>query len=220
MMETEINMEAAVPHLPTTVHEDDLDVDRRLAELGFGIRKGLLAVRNVACGKAAEGTSPFFPLNGSGTLAYQYGTRELRQYLDTLGWQIDNAFGTSGTRHPSEVRLAFYQNVDAACDRARDPHPRTKKGAGAERLDQSLLFEDESLPTHFDSEKVNCEVWYLMVAENGAVELTRAVVRKGKFEEIVERLFIENGDGFDVVETSDDLPDNDVIDFDVPIVRR
>ena len=221
MMETDINMEVVVPRYhPTVVLQDVIDVDRRLAELGFGTRDDIQRIRDVACARAAEGASPFFPLNGPGTLAFQYGTRELRAHLHGLGWKLDDSFGTSGMQHADEPRLAFYQNVDVACDLPHDPRPRTRKGAGAERLDQDVLFDPEGIPTAFDSEAAGREVWYVMVAENGAVEVTNAVVRKGWFAEIRERLFVEDGDGFDVVDPAGDLPADDAVDFDVPVLRR
>ena len=197
--------------------EEGIHAARRIADLGFGEWDSLLKVRDVACAKAAEGASPFFPLNGAGTLAFRYGTRELGAYLDTLGWVTHNAFGASGMRHPSTARLAYYQNVDVACDLARDPRPRTRKGTGAERRDQGVLWED--LPTAFPNQRAGSEVWYLMVAEDGAVELTRAVVRDGQFEQPFERIFVAGGGELDVVRQTGELPD-DAVDFDVPVFRR
>ena len=198
-----------------------IDVDRRLAELGFGSRGLILAVRDVAHAREGEGASPFFPANGAGTLAYQYGTHELRARLDELGWRLENPLGTAASRHPTEARRALYQNVDVACSLANDPHPRTRKGVGAERLAQSSLFPEEELISDFDEAPRDCEAWYVMVDEKGAVEVTNAVVRDGKFVEFRERLFVDDGSELSIVdEAHDDTDGEGAIEFDISIARK
>ena len=72
-------MENPVPRAVTKVYIEDLDVDRRLSELGMG-KQDVLDIRNVAASMHATGSSPLFPANGAGQLAYQYGTREPVSY--------------------------------------------------------------------------------------------------------------------------------------------
>jgi hypothetical protein len=205
----------------TVVVREELDVNRRLAELSMS-KVAILAVRDAACSMGATGSSPFFPSNGAGQLAYQYGTREMRAQLDSLGWEIDQSFGTQGVRLIGKKTIVLYQNVDVACSIPHTPNPRSRKGAGSERLSQRSAFEviEDQVPTTYTMESSDGCVWYIMVAENGAVEVTNAVVHNGRFADLVERIFVSDGSDMDIARRIDDKNGDDAVDFEVVVTRR
>ena len=180
-------MENPVPRAVTKVYIEDLDVDRRLSELGMG-KQDVLDIRNVAASMHATGSSPLFPANGAGQLAYQYGTRELRATLLKRGWVIDQSYGTNGVRHPNRKIIVLYQNVDVSCSLSDLPQARSRKGAGSERLSQGSAFDliEEVVPSTHSGEGLDLEVWYVMVAQDGAVEVTHALIKNGEFSEFIK----------------------------------
>ena len=209
-----------MPHYSTKLYINPIDVNRRLAELAM-FEEDILAIRNIACSMNATGSSLMFPPNGAGLLAYLYGTRELRATFLSRGWEIDQSFGTSGVRHPGKNLLAMYQNVDVACSKLDLPRPRTKKGAGSERLSQMTAFagmEDE-VGTTYNGAVLNTASWHVMVAEDGAVEVSRAIIRNGEFSQFIERIFVHDGRGLDMFNKANDSND-DAIDFDVVVSRK
>lgn len=209
-----------MPRADTKVYFDDIDVDRRLAELGMA-RADILDIRSVAASMHATGASPLFPSNGAGQLAYQYGTHELRATFLKRGWKIDQSYGTNGVRHPSRKIIALYQNVDVACSLSHLPQARSRKGAGSERLSQGSAFElvEEIVPSTHSGEGLDVEVWYVMVAQDGAVEVTHALIKNGEFSDFIERIFVHDGNDFSSLE-EDDSSSDDAIDFDIKISRK
>lgn len=213
-------MENLVPRAVTRIYIDDIDVDRRLAELGMS-RQDIVDIRDVAASMHATGSSPLFPANGAGQLAYQYGTRELRATFLKRGWVIDQSYGTNGVRHPDRKIIVLYQNVDVACRLSDLPQARSRKGAGSERLSQGSAFDliEEVVPSTHSGEGLDVEVWYVMVAQDGAVEVTLALIKGGEFSEFIERIFVHDGSDFDALE-EDGSSDDDAIDFDIKISRK
>lgn len=110
--------------------------------------------------------------------------------------------------------------MDVACDFANPPKARSTKGAGSERLCEGNLFGDD-MPAYFPSEATESHaIFYLMVAADGAAELSRPVVRRGVFESFVERIFLSDGADFNV-ESIKPLEDNETAtNFDPQIVRK
>ncbi|WBU55375.1 hypothetical protein [Paracoccus sp. SCSIO 75233] len=213
-------MENPMPRMVAKIYIDDIDVDRRLAELGMD-RQDILDIRDVAASMHATGSSPLFPANGAGQLAYQYGTRELRATFLKRGWVIDQSYGTNGVRHPDRKVIVLYQNVDVACSLSDLPQARSRKGAGSERLSQGSAFDliEEVVPATHSGEGLDVEVWYVMVAQDGAVEVTHALIKGGEFSEFIERIFVHDGSDFDALE-EDGSSDDDAIDFDIKISRK
>ena len=80
-----------MPWIETRMLKDPWDVDRRLAELAL-TRAGLLAVRDVALGEAANAT-PHHCANAWGTFSYQQGTWALRDQFVGPRWAVDRAEG-------------------------------------------------------------------------------------------------------------------------------
>lgn len=209
-----------MPRAVTKIYIDDIDVDCRLAELGMS-RQDIVDIRDVAASMHATGSSPLFPANGAGQLAYQYGTRELRATFLKRGWVIDQSYGTNGVRHPDRKIIVLYQNVDVACRLSDLPQARSRKGAGSERLSQGSAFDliEEVVPSTHSGEGLDVEVWYVMVAQDGAVEVTLALIKGGEFSEFIERIFVHDGSNFDALE-EDGSSDDDAIDFDIKISRK
>lgn len=209
-----------MPRAITQIHIDGIDVDRRLKELGMD-RQDILDIRDVAASMHATGSSPLFPANGAGQLAYQYGTRELRATFLKRSWTIDQSYGTNGVRHPDRKVVALYQNVDVACSLSDIPQARSRKGAGSERLSQGTAFDliEEVVPSTHSGEGLDVEVWYVMVAQDGAVEVTHAIIYNGEFSDFIERIFVHDGSDFVGFEDSGSS-DDDAIDFDITISRK
>ncbi|MGH6826100.1 hypothetical protein, partial [Methyloceanibacter sp.] len=165
-----------MPATKTKILRETWEVEPALAALQLD-RGKLLNVRTTALGAAADAT-PFHPANAPGTLSYQYGTFALRYEHVGDAWQADRPNGVEAIKNDAiRVRIVF-ANVDVACNDEQEPKARSEKGAGAERLCAGNgLFED--LPRYASVDDGKDEGWvtyYLMVAPNGAVELTRATV--------------------------------------------
>lgn len=209
-----------MPRAVTRNYIGDIDVDRRLSALGID-RQDILDIRGVAASMHATGSSPLFPANGAGQLAYQYGTRELRATLLKRGWAIDQSYGTNGVRHPDRNIIVLYQNVDVACSLSNLPQARSRKGDGSERLSQGSAFDliEEVVPSTHSGEGLDVDVWYVMVAQDGGVEVTHALIKGGEFSEFIERIFVHDGSDFGPLE-GDGSSEDDAVDFDIKISRK
>ncbi len=198
----------------TRIFKELPDVDRRLAELQLD-RSRLLRVREIALSAAADATS-FHPANAAGTLAYQHGTWALRDSFVGPIWQSDRPGGVEVIRNQSISVMVAYANVDIACNDKDSPKPRSRKGAGAERAATGSLFG--SLPQYSAQPKPGERLYYLMVAESGAVELSQPVVKDNTFVTCVERIYLSDGDDLGGVVKS--LDDSDIADGFDPVVAR
>lgn len=200
--------------IETKVLREPWDVDRRLKEMGLS-RKGLLAARDVAMNEGANAT-PFHPANAAGTFAYQHGTWALRDEFVGGEWVEDRLDGVEAIRNDAlKLRIAF-SNVDMACDDNHSPKPRSRKGAGAERASGGDLFGD--LPRYAPSPAGDWALYYLMVDERGAAELTRPVIRAGTFGPTIERIYLSDGSDFDGGLMLD--IDEPADDFDPQVARK
>lgn len=190
------------------------DVDRRLAELEL-TREGLLIARDVAMQESANATA-FHPANAAGTFSYHHGTWAIRHEFVGEKWADDRVDGIEAIRNDRlKTKIAFC-NVDLACNDEHCPKPRSKKGAGAERASGGGLFPN--LPRYAPLPTGEFALYYLMVDENGAAELTRPIVRGGTFEAAVERLYLSDGSDESAVIRQDD--DGPVEVFDPQVVRK
>lgn len=107
--------------------------------------------------------------------------------------------------------------MDVACNDELKPKPRSRKGAGAERVCGGNLFG--SLPEFAPRQPAGWATYYLMVDGNGAAELTRPVVRDGTFKAWPERIYLS--DGSDMERDPLVLDDGDALDeFDPQVVRK
>jgi hypothetical protein len=164
--------------IETVVWRDPWDVDRRLAELGLGSRTRLLKARSIAISAGADATL-FHPANAAGTFSYHHGTFALRHEFVGENWQLDRTGGVEAIRNDAIQVTVVFANVDLACNDVLKPKPRSRKGAGAERVCGGNLFG--SLPEFAPRQPAGWATYYLMVDESGAAELTRPVVKNGTF---------------------------------------
>lgn len=188
--------------IQTVILRDELDIEPRLRELGL-TKEGLLHVRDVAISGSAN-TTAFHAANASGTYAYHEGTWALRDRFVGGDWSVDRSDGVETIKNSKlKVRVAF-SNVDEACSPFHMPKPRTKKGAGAERVVGSDLFG--GLPQYSPRPSGDWSFYYLMVDQHGAAELTRPIVKGGTFIAAFERIYLSTGLASDAIvtdETSD-----------------
>lgn len=199
----------------TIVVEDANEVDRRLANLGL-VREQLTAVASVAK-TWADDASPLMPTNAPGTLAYIYGVNELREQLLDDSWKVDRTCGIEAVINRELGLRVGYQNVDRACDAHFPPTPRSAKGSASENLCGPNLFERAGIEagplTGVRSDGVPS--FYVMVGEDGSVELSQPIIANGSFKHFVERIFI-SAPGDDWLEEID--PDTGPIDdFDISV---
>lgn len=194
------------------------DVSGRLAELGFDLPT-LLEVRDVAM-TASGNATVFHAANAAGTFAYQDGTWALRdRFVKPEGeWEVDRAHGIEAIVNATRQVKTAFANVDIACSDSQKPEPRSRKGAGGEKVFGEDLFAG-TLPEYAPVPKDGMAAYYLMVDSKGACELTRPVVRGGTFTNYVERIYLSAGiepDGLAIT-----LPDNPpVSEFDPEVVRK
>jgi hypothetical protein len=114
----------------------------------------------------------------------------------------------------SRPRLRF-SNVDLACNDDHIPKPRSEKGAGAERAANGGLFGH--LPHHAPEPTDDFALYYLMVDQDGAAELTRPVVNGGTFATAIERIYLsDGGDGDADLLGTDDVASG----FDPQVARK
>ena len=216
-MDENVNMQVPLMNMIQTVTlSEPWDVDRRLEELQLGPKSRLLKVAAVAVSSGADAT-PFHPANAAGTLAYQFGTWALRDEFIGDVWSLDRPNGVEAIKNESTKVRVVFANVDVSCNDKLKPKPRSRKGAGAERVCDGNLFGD--LPEFAPRQTEGWATYYLMVDVNGAVELTRPIIRKNTFTSYVERIYLSDGSNLDrepVVLDDGDRAD----DFDPLVVRK
>ena len=123
----------------TVVRREPWEVAARLAELQLGSVEQLLRVRSVAISASADATA-YHPANSAGTFAYHHGTFALRNEYVGKVWRVDRADGVEAiVNHTLKVKVIF-SNVDVASNDDMKPKPRSRKGAGAERVCIGNLF--------------------------------------------------------------------------------
>lgn len=193
---------------------DRAEVVARLDGLGMDPQT-LLQIAARACLERANAT-PFHAANAAGTFAYQYGTFALREmYVGRNGWVKERPNGVEAIWNPTTGARVVFANVDTCCNREYEPKPKSTKGAGAERTCETNLFG--SLPRFYREDSNTSQTFYLMVDDDGRVELSRPVIRGKTFSEFPERIFLKKSDDD---ETFAHLPlddDDTVVDFD-PLV--
>ena len=206
--------------IQTRVLRDETVVNRRLAELDMDKVK-LLTVRSRAISAAAD-APPFHPANSAGTFSYHYGTFALRDAFVGDTWVVDRPDGVEAISNEGKKTKVVFANVDhAGGDDDHAPKPRSRKGAGSERVCQGNLFGDSPryVPSP-DGTAGGFAIYYLMVDENGAVELSCPVVKRKTFAAYVERIILSDGSDLEG-EGKLALDDKDIADgFDPQVARK
>jgi hypothetical protein len=207
-------MGRSMAFVETKIFREPWDVEQRLNQLDL-TRKGLLEARDIAMNERANATD-FHPSNAPGTFGYHHGTWALRQNFVGERWVVDRSDGIETILNDNlKLKIAFC-NVDLACDDERTPKPRSEKGAGAERASGTPLFG--SLPQYAPRLSGDSMLYYLMVDQNGAAELTRPVVSGGTFLAAVERIYLSSGGDDDPAVLGEDT--GPVDNFDPQVVRK
>ncbi len=216
-----------MPIFRTAIIDNLLDADRRLADFGLA-RSQMLAIRDAARG-ATEDASPLMPLNAPGTLGYIYGVEALRGNILNEEWVIDRTLGVEAIiNHHLGIRIGF-QNVDAACDPVMPPMPRSEKGSGTARLCRLPLFDHFGVVLETDTDRLPRDdakdphgdqvvTYFVMVGEDGSIELSCPVIGGKKYSDFVERIFIDRpADDWDARIEPEVGPADD---FDVPVIFK
>ncbi|MBL4645421.1 MAG: hypothetical protein COA52_08305 [Hyphomicrobiales bacterium] len=203
----------------TQIYKEAAQVDNRLSSIKLK-KEPLLTIRTMALGAGADAT-PFHASNAEGTFTYHIGLFALRKEHVGAIWKVDRSNGIDSIRNDQDRVKVVFSNVDIACSDGKKPKPRSAKGAGAERLcSENDMFG--GLP-HFAPAQPSSDkgwtVYYLMVAPNGAAELSRPIVKDKIFKAFVERIYLSDGSDFGVEPKS--LLDDDIADsFDPQIIRK
>ena len=204
----------------TRTLRDEWEVQPRLESLDLN-KPRLLNVRTTAIGAAADATL-YHPANAAGTFSYHQGVFALRNEFVGDVWKVDRTNGVETIRNDTKRVKIVFSNVDIACDDEHQPKPRSSKGSGTERL---CLGNDlfSGLPHYFSlpqSGQNDWAIYYLMVASDGAVELSLPIVKGGTFKNFIERLYLSDGSDLDTVSKLS-LDDKDIADdFDPKVARK
>ncbi|MAY89424.1 MAG: hypothetical protein CML02_22230 [Pseudooceanicola sp.] len=181
-----------MPDFNTLTVTSDPEVVQRLADWNLTVDQ-IVAIGDTAR-RWAEDASPLAPLNAPGQLAYLFGVQELRQQLIGDGFVLDRSCNIEAVVNTELGVRIGYQNVDRSCDPDLPPIPRTSKGKGAEYLNGPDLFEHVGMvPGPLTGVREDAiPTYYVMVGEDGSIELSRAIIKNGKYERFVERIFVRS----------------------------
>lgn len=211
----------------TAVIEIHNDAVLRLADFELTIDQ-VLAVRDSARA-AFEDASPLMPQNAPGTLAYIHGVGALRGQILDGEWVIDRTLGVEAIiNYRLGIRIG-YQNVDRACDPNFPPMPRSEKGSGSAQLCRLPLFDFYGVILESDADRLPRDgvrdpnagsvfTYFVMVGEDGSVELSCPIIANKSYSDFVERIFIDRpaDDWADRIEPEPAPVD----DFDVPVTFK
>lgn len=215
----------------TKLVTEEWDVETRLWEL-FGVTREEMRRVVLAAVTAKNDAIDSDPSNAAGTLAYIYGTRELRELLGPKGYLIDRTGNVEATYDPSRGRKIIYQNTTTAADERENPQAISGKGPAAKEMvnhGQPSLFREFDEEDRLKEEAVRrselSEMWFLCVFSQGGevrAELSHArKVEDRQFHSFYERIWlIDAGDWHNPL--IEDLPDDDVggQDFDPQVSKK
>ena len=203
--ETLINMDNQMPlvvQIIKNTEEQDFEkqsTEERLQTLGL-TKEGLMLVARNSLSARNEAVINH-PTNAPGTLTYIEGVRSLRDIFCGNDWAIYKPDNLE-LIHNEELGIKIgFQNVDIACNLDSPPIARSKKGFGSVRA--CIGNENHSLPLSSVMDmplpqdvKIHdtSVLYYLMLAEDGAVELSCPTIKRGEFHLFVERIFIATAD--------------------------
>ena len=210
-----INIGDSMDVVEAIILREPWEISRRLQELTLPKNK-LLEVRDIAIHEGSNATE-FHAANASGTFKYHHGIWALRHSFVGSDWVLDRSNGVETIQNEGLKVIVGFCNVDLACVDWHDPQPRTKKGSGVERAASPALFDN--LPQYAPRQTGERQFFYLMVDEKGAVELSRPVIKLGRFTAMIERIYLSNGSDDDGTRIMKEIPDA-VIEFDPQIARK
>jgi hypothetical protein len=185
-----LKREERMPAFSTSIVVGEPAVSQRLSDWRLNVGQ-IVAIARVARAFAND-ASPLMPVTAPGTLAYIYGVQELRIRVIGDGWEWDLSCGVEAVMNRELGIRIGYQNVDRSCDEVFPPIPRSSKGRGAEYLNGPDLFEHFGVEPgplvglHEDA----TPTYYVMVGQDGSVELSRPIIKNGTYQRFVERIFV------------------------------
>jgi len=216
-----------MPTFNTAIYDKAVDAELRLADFNLTLSPFLI-IRDAARA-AADDASPLMPLNAQGTLAYIHGVEALRGQILDNDWKIDRTLGVEAIiNHELGIRIG-YQNVDKACDLIFKPMPRSAKGAATERMCGAPLFDYYGMALETDKDRLPRDdvkdphsdqviTYFVMVGEDGSVELSSPIIENQRFSDFRERIFIDRPEeDWDTQLEPDSAPTED---FDVPVTFK
>lgn len=216
-----------MPNFSTAIYDNAVDAELRLADFNLTMSQ-FLTIRDSARA-AADDASPLMPLNAQGTLAYIHGVEALRGQILDSDWTIDRTLGVEAIiNHELGIRIG-YQNVDKACDPIFKPMPRSAKGAATERMCTAPLFDYYGMALDADKDRLprddvkdphseQVTTYFVMVGEDGSVELSSPIIQNQRFADFSERIFIDRPEeNWDTQLEPDSAPAED---FDVPVTFK
>lgn len=207
-----------MPAFKTAIVAGETDVERRLADFGLNVDQ-IVAIGRVARARHDD-ASPLMPMNAPGSLAYIYGVEEMRHQIIDEEWRADRKLGVEAVINRKLGMRIAYQNVDKACSVHWKPHPRSAKGTGSENLCGPTLFEYAGV----DPGPLTCvrtdglATYYVMVAEDGGIELSCPIIENKTFHDFHERIFVR--DLKELWENEIDVEDGPVDDFDINVALK
>ncbi|MEX1661383.1 hypothetical protein AB4874_06925 [Thioclava sp. 15-R06ZXC-3] len=208
-------MESIRPTTTTDTEEGDL----RLSELGLERHRLIAAGHHALAGRA--NASPLHPANTAGFFSYADGVKGLRAENMGANWQFFRSEGVEGICNEELNLRVLFANVHVACG-PTDPQARSKKGAGSERVACGDMFEAAGveLPVSVVKFSGDYKTYYLMVDQNGAMELSLPIVKAGgNFLRCVERIFLIDGNDLDEIDFGLDEPAGES-DLDFVVTRK
>lgn len=189
-----------MPSFATVLIDEPAAAEQRLQDFGLSTDQ-IKSIRDAARA-ATEDASPLMPLNAPGTLGYIHGVEALRGEVFDGIWQIDRTLGIEAVvRQDLGIRIG-YQNVERACDPVLKPMPRSAKGPGVEKMCSFPLFEHFGIELDTDADRLPREdlkdplgdqftTYFVMVGEDGSVEVSSPIVSNKRFSGFRERIFID-----------------------------
>lgn len=186
------------------------DVTSRLADFELTIDQ-ILSIGHVARSRHDD-ASPLMPINAPGSLAYIYGVDEMRNQIIDGDWVSDREMRVEAVVNRRLGMRIAYQNVDKACSLHWSPKPRSAKGTGSENLCAPTLFEHAGVEPGplTNVRKDVLKTYYIMVAEDGGIELSRPIIENKTFGRFHERIFVKDlGEPWEDTIDTDNGPVND-----------
>ncbi|MGK7652395.1 hypothetical protein ACSQ76_08270 [Roseovarius sp. B08] len=141
-------------------------------------------------------------------------------------WVIDRTLGVEAVINRERGIRIGYQNVDKACDPVFKPMPRSAKGPAAERMCSFPLFEHYGMVLETDHDRVprddvkdphgdQVATYFVMVGEDGSVELSSPIIENQRYADFRERIFVDRPD--EDWEARIDPEADPLDDFEVPV---
>lgn len=213
----------------TSIIKEGARVHDRLALISLD-HKRLAAVGSAAMFGRSQ-ASALHPANAAGIFAYHDGVEALRaEFLGRDGWRKYAKGGLEGIYHDEHRLIILFKNVHRCCSDAETPQA-APVGVNSEKIcENATLFDHVGVdlpsvgyildPGSFGVKTSRISVFYLMIDQDGRLELSMPVFKEKAIEYCVERIYIvEDAD----LDRLDDLAEDaaqDDDDFVIEVKRK